>query len=146
MLRAREVSAETVGFPFAAQAAELRRWRAEDQREPEYVYLLTSYPAGELNAETFLRLKRDYWSIENGLHQRLDGAGREDVSRVRKRRNAWNLALFRRWAISVANAWMATQTNPRWATTQGFYDSMRSNRCLNAFATAFRKSTTYNSS
>jgi hypothetical protein len=140
------VSAESVGFPFVAQVAELRRWRAEEQREPEYVYLLTSYPANELSAERFLRLKRDYWSIENGFHQRLDAAGREDLSRVRKRRNAWNLALFRRWAISVASQWIAAQTNPRWATTQGFYDTMHSNRCKNAFATAFRKSTTYNSS
>ncbi len=134
-----------MGFPFAAQVAELCRWRAEDQREPERVFLITSYPASELNPASFLKLKRDYWSIENGLHQRLDGAGREDLSRVRTRNNAWVLALFRRWAISVANLWMARQPNPRWATTQGFHDAMNRNRHRDAFATLFRKSTTYDS-
>ena len=134
-----------MGFPFVAQLGELCRWRAEDQREPERVFVITSYPADELNPAAFLRLKRDYWSIENGLHQRLDGAGREDRSRVRLHNNAWVLALYRRWAVSVANVWIARQSNPRRATTQGFHDAMRHDRSRDAFATLFRKSTTYDS-
>jgi hypothetical protein len=145
-LRVREVTAETVGFPFAAQVGELCRWRAEDQAEPERVYLITSAPASELSPQALLAHKRNYWSIENGLHQRLDGAGREDTSRVRLRNNAWVLALFRRWALSVANAWIAREKNLRWATTQGFYDAMRRNRCRDALATLFRKSARYDSS
>jgi hypothetical protein len=144
-LRARPVSAETVGYPFAAQVAELCRWRAESPPEPERVYLITSFPAPELAPDRFLRLKRDYWSIENGLHQRLDGAGREDLSRVRTRAHAWSLGLFRRWAISLANAWIASQSNPRWATTQGFYDAMRRNRAQEAFRTVFRIPSGYDS-
>jgi hypothetical protein len=98
-----------------------------------------------LTPDAFLRHKRNYWSIENGLHQRLDGAGREDFSRVRTPRHAWTLALFRRWAISLANVWIAKTSNARWATTQGFHDAMRRNRCRDAFFTLFRKSTTYDS-
>lgn len=144
-LRAREVTAETLGFPFAAQVAELSRWRAEDQAEPERVYLVTSLPARELDAVALLNRKRDYWSIENGFHQRLDGAGREDLSRVRTPNNAWVLALFRRWAVTVATTWITQQRNARLATTQGFHDHMRRNRCQAAFATALRKSATYDS-
>lgn len=134
-----------MGFPFAAQLGELCRWRAEDQREPERVFVITSCPATELGAASLLTFKRDYWSIENGLHQRLDGAGREDRSRVRLRNNAWVLALFRRWAVSLANHWMAQQSNPRSATTQGFHDAMRRDRCRLAFLTLTSKSTTYDS-
>lgn len=105
------------------------------QREPERVFVITSYPDNELNAASFLTLKRDYWSIENGLHQCLDGAVPEDRSRVRLRNNAWVRALFRRCAISVANQ----------ATTQGFHDMIRRNRGRMAFFTLFRTSSHYDS-
>lgn len=132
-----------MAFPFAAQVAELCRWRLPGQKEPERVYLLTSLPASELSADALLKLKRDYWGIENGLHQRLDGAGREDFSRVRLRHNAWVLSLFRRWAVSVAAAWISRQSNPRRATTQGFFDAMRRNHAQGAFNLIRRRSPTF---
>ena len=132
-IRVRTTSGPSACFPFAAQCAELKRWRTAGQKAPEIVYLLTSFPSAELSAERCLQLKRAYWSIENGAHQRLDGAAQEDKSRVRLARHAWTLGLFRRWSISLARAWINQQPNPRLATTQGFFDAMRQNRCRRAF-------------
>ena len=81
------VCSEQVCFPYAARAAMLMQ-RADpcaDPKDDGVVFLLTSR-AG-MGAEELLRRKRDYWDIENGAHQRLDGSRlQEDKSRVRNRK------------------------------------------------------------
>ena len=47
---------------------------------------------------------RNHWRIENGLHWVLDVGFREDVSRVRDRTAARNLALLRKIALNLARA------------------------------------------
>jgi predicted transposase YbfD/YdcC len=44
---------------------------------------------------------RSHWAIENGLHWVLDVGFREDVSRVRERTAARNLALLRKIALNL---------------------------------------------
>ena len=126
-----DVTPAQAGFPHAAQAAEMKRFidrrSKKAPQEVECEYLLTSLSHSELNAEQMLRLDRDYWGIESGLHQRLDVSAMEDKSRVRTPKAAFNLALFRRAAISFAIHWMQRQTNKRLATTTGFYDAMSEN-------------------
>jgi hypothetical protein len=136
-----DVTAESVGFPHAQQAAELRRFvdrplkpNAKKQPEVELEFLLTSLAQHQLDAVSMLQVDRRYWGIENGLHLRLDGAGQEDKSRVRSRRAAFNLSLFRRAAISFAVHWIQRQPNPRLATTQGFYDEMSAKGHRKAFS------------
>lgn len=136
-----DVTPSAVGFPHALQAAELRRFidrpikpNAKKESSVEQEFLLTSLAAGELNAADMLKLDREYWGIEAGMHQRLDVSGLEDKSRVRTRTSAFTLCLFRRAANSFAVHWIQRQPNPRLATTQGFYDDMSTNGHRKAFS------------
>jgi len=99
--------------------------KKKDPKSPDdlTVYLLTS--RADLSAAEMLALKRAYWAIENGAHQRLDCSRfQEDKSRVRTRNNAHNLGLFRRAALSLARHWIDHQPNVRKATTNGFIGAM----------------------
>lgn len=109
-----------------------RKSKVELQVECEY--LLTSIPSSHLNTEQMLRLDREYWGIESGLHQRLDISAQEDKSRVRKPKAAFNLGLFRRASMSFAIHWIQIQKNKRLATTSGFYDDMRAKGARKAFS------------
>lgn len=114
-------------FPFAEQAAQLTRRiqvPGKEPKEAEREFLLTSRPAADMTAAQMLSADRNYWSIENGLHQRLDVIAGEDRSRVRHRNAALNLAVIRRAVVSLAVHWIARCAHPRQATMSGFYDFM----------------------
>lgn len=85
-----------------------------------------------MNAQQMLQADRNYWGIENGLHQRLDVIAGEDRSRVRHRNAALNLAVIRRAVVSVAVNWIKHCKNPRLATMSGFYDFMSRDNSKNA--------------
>lgn len=131
-----------VGLPYAQQAAELRRFidrpsktkRDKKKEGVEREFLLTSLTHEQLDTVEMLEWDREYWGIENGLHLRLDVSGQEDKSRVRTRTAAFNLALFRRAAISFAVHWIQRQPNKRLATTQGFFDEMGAKGRRKAFS------------
>lgn len=133
-----DITPEQASFPCAAQAAKMKRFiDRPSKKSPQKVeceYLLTSLSHSELNAEQMLKLDRDYWGIESGLHQRLDVSAMEDKSRIRTPEAAFNLSLFRRAAISFAIYWIQRQPDKRLATTTGFYDAMRANGCRKAFS------------
>jgi len=132
-----DVTPEQAGFPHAAQAAEMTRFidrRSKREEQVECEYLLTSLSRKELDAEQMLRLDRDYWGIESGLHQRLDVAAQEDKSRVRTAKAAFNLCLFRRAATSFAIHWIQRQRDKRLATTLGFYEAMDAKGARKAFS------------
>lgn len=123
-------------FPFAEQAAQLiRRIQIPGQppKEAEIEFLLTSRPASQMNTEQMLSADRQYWGIENGLHQRLDVIAGEDRSRVRIRNAALNLAVIRRAVLSVAVHWIKSCQNPRQGTLSGFYDHMSAENHKRAF-------------
>jgi predicted transposase YbfD/YdcC len=61
-------------------------------------YYISSRRAG---AKTFLGAIRGHWGIENSLHWVLDVGFDEDRSRVRTDHGPENLALRRRWAVSL---------------------------------------------
>ncbi len=102
-------------------------------KEPECEFLLTSRPPEAMDATQLLAADRDYWSIENELHQRLDVIAGEDRSRVRHRTAAFNLAVLRRAAVSVAVHWIQRCKNQRQASMSGFYDFMSSDNHKKAF-------------
>lgn len=132
-----DITPEQAGFPHAAQAAEMKRFIDRPSKREEQVeceYLLTSLPPSQLDAEQMLKLDRDYWGIESGLHQRLDVSSLEDKSRIRTPKAAFNLCLFRRAAISFAIHWIQRQRDTRLATTTGFYDAMREKGARKAFS------------
>lgn len=86
-----------------------------------------------MNAEQMLRSDRNYWGIENGLHQRLDVIAGEDRSRVQHRTAALNLAVIRRAVVTVALRWIRHCKDKRRATTSGFYDFMFAQNNKKAF-------------
>jgi predicted transposase YbfD/YdcC len=61
-------------------------------------YYISSRKAG---AKTLLGAIRGHWGIENSLHWVLDVGFDEDRSRVRTDHGPENLALLRRWAVSL---------------------------------------------
>jgi predicted transposase YbfD/YdcC len=69
-----------------------------DQTIQETRYFISSLP---LNAERFAEAAREHWGVENGLHWCLDISFREDDSRVRSGHGPENLAIIRRFALSL---------------------------------------------
>ena len=105
-----------MGFPGAQTIARLRRRiRRKGKKTTEIVYLISSLTLEELDATSFLKLKRGYWVIESRLHHALDVTLREDHSRVRHPRAAFALSLFRRVVVSFAQVWLeeCRKINPR---------------------------------
>lgn len=135
-LTAFAVHSSAVQFPFAEQAAQLTRriqLPGKPAKDAEIEFLLSSRSTAQINAEQMLRADRQYWGIENGLHQRLDVISGEDRSRVRNRNAALNLAVIRRAVVSLAVHWIARCDNPRQATMSGFYDFMSAENNKRAF-------------
>ena len=95
--------------------------------------MLTSRSKEQMSAEQMLERDRNYWGIENGLHQRLDCIAGEDRSRVRHRNAALNLAVIRRAVVSVAVRWISRCKDKRLATMSGFYDFMAAHNGRKAF-------------
>ena len=117
-LRAAAITPETAGFPFATQAARLRR--EVDGQKPETVALITSLPPAELSAARWLALNRQHWGIENGLHARLDVSRRDDQCRLRGRNAVWVHGIFARLANSLFMEWRSHQKTPHHKTTTDF--------------------------
>ena len=78
--------------------------KRKGQWSREVVYLVSSLPLAELQAQGMLSLKRGYWTIESRLHHCLDMTLREDQSRVRTPGAARVLGTLRRVVVSLANA------------------------------------------
>jgi hypothetical protein len=74
-----------MGFPHVLQLARLDRIRqlSAGRQEVETVWLITSLSPEQADAARLLELARQYWSIENGTHYRLDVSAGEDRCRVR---------------------------------------------------------------
>lgn len=131
------ISAESADFPLVAQAARLVR--ITNGKKTESVELLTSRPPQSLDALHWLKLNRQAWGIESGLHQRLDVSHFEDLSRVRKPSSMLFMGMFRRLSNSLCVHWMGKQTRSHHKTTTDFFSAMNANqhryarRCL--FAT-----------
>ncbi len=139
-IEAFDVCAEQVCFPYANKAAMLmQRTDADKDPKNDGVVFLLSSRAG-LDAGQLLDFKRQYWDIENGAHQRLDGSRlQEDKSRVRNRNAACNLGMFRRAALSLGRHWIAAQINARKATSNGFLGAMAQHKSQLAFCLALSK-------
>ena len=124
VLDCRDARPQQVGFPGVQSIARLRRRvRRKGKKTTEIVYLISSLTLEELDASGFLKLKRGYWVIESRLHHALDVTLGEDHSRVHNSKAAFALSLFRRVAVSFAQAWLEAcrKINPRSrATTRKF--------------------------
>jgi predicted transposase YbfD/YdcC len=75
-----------------------RLYEERGEFKSEVRYFISSLPA---DARQLGEAVRGHWGIENGLHWVLDMAFAEDRSRARKEHAQENLALLRRWALSL---------------------------------------------
>ena len=116
------VAAEDIGFPFAAQAAQLTRQRAG--RKNETVGLITDLATGELPPLQWLKANRQGWGIENGTHQRLDVSLNDDRCRVRSTNGLWILGMLRRLVISLFMEWRGRQAKPHFQSLTDFQAAM----------------------
>lgn len=115
-----------MGFPHVAQLARLDRIRelANGRQEVQTVWLLTSLTPEQASAERLLELARQYWSIENGTHYRLDVSSGEDRCRVQDPAAATTLGILRRAAQGEYRAWAARQRKARDSTCPAFQEKM----------------------
>ena len=60
------------------------------------------------DAETFARVVRGHWGIENRLHWRLDGVFRDDLARLRSGYGPANMAVIKHTALNLL-----TQAKPK---------------------------------
>lgn len=136
-LRSRPVTPEDVGFPFAAQAAQLTRQASG--RADETVALITNLPPRQLDAATWLQRNRQAWGIETGLHARLDVSLLEDLCRIRTPRSLWVLGMLRRLVVSLFAEWRTAHPRGRHQSLTDFHTALGENNLAPAFRFLTRK-------
>ena len=119
-------SPEQMGFPHVVQLARLDRIRElkNGRQEVETVWLITSLSAQKADPQRLLELARQYWSIENGTHHRLDVSSGEDRCRVRHPVAASVLGILRRAVLGEYRAWARRQRKARDSTCPAFLEQM----------------------
>ncbi len=125
------VTPTQMGFPHVYQVARLDRIRElkGGKQEVETVWLITSLKSAQADLARLLALARQYWSIENGTHYRLDVSAGEDQCRVRHPVAATVLGILRRAVQGEYRVWARAQSKARDRTYPTFTAKM--NRRLN---------------
>ncbi len=115
-----------MGFPHVLQLARLDRIRqlSAGRQEVETVWLMTSLSLEQANAARLLELARQYWSIENGTHYRLDVSAGEDRCRVRHPVATTVLGILRRAVQGEYRAWARRQRKAPDSTCPAFQEKM----------------------
>ncbi len=126
------MAAEDLGFPFAAQAAQLTRQHTG--RKNETVGLLTDLTPAQLPALLWLKANRQAWGIENGTHQRLDVSLNDDRCRVRNTNGLWILGMLRRLVISLFMHWRSRHPKPQHQSLTDFQSAMGEDNLAKALA------------
>ncbi len=75
-----------------------RAWTERGEEKSEVRYFISSLPA---DAKALAKAILGHWGIENGLHWVLDMYFGEDRSRARTDESAANLAVLRRWIVTL---------------------------------------------
>jgi hypothetical protein len=130
--------AERTTFPIVAQLALVERHRAA--RQPEQVILVTSRPCSQLAAADWLQANIDHWTIETGLHARLDASRHDDTCRLRRPNAVWLHGMFTRWANSLFIHWRQARPSRRHTTTTDFLAHMAADHDRRALSAVLSKS------
>jgi hypothetical protein len=120
------VTPAQMGFPHVLQLARLDRIRElkGGKQEVETVWVITSLSSEQASAARLLELARQYWSIENGLHYRLDVSAAEDRCRVHHPVAATVLGILRRAVQGEYRDWARRQRRARESTCPAFKEKM----------------------
>lgn len=116
------------------------RGKDEGKTSHEVCCYVSSLELDKARADELLALIRMYWSIEGGLHQRLDVTAGEDSSRVRNRNAIKVLGILRRSTIGIYYQWRRRRKNKRQSTLKDFHDAMNKFNNRKAFAKITSKS------
>jgi predicted transposase YbfD/YdcC len=100
--------AEKHDFPGLKAVARISSKRGKDKIVERYFLLTRRYGRDDV-----LRIVREHWTIENGLHWPLDVVLDEDLARHRKDNAPVNLAVLRRLALNIARAHPDAKTSLR---------------------------------
>jgi hypothetical protein len=103
------------------------------------VALVTSAEPSRLGAQNWLRLNRQAWDIENGLHQRLDISYNDDRCRVRHDNAIWLLGMIRRISNSLFMEWRHHKRRPDHVTTTDFQSALTEDHLRAAFRLVLNK-------
>jgi len=109
-------------------------YRKTAGRKPETVYVITSREPAAMKAQQWLLALRQYWGIENGVHQRVDASGNEDRSRVRTVNGVWIMGMFRRLAVSVYAEWRSRAPNRHRTSFHDFHNLMARHNKKHAYS------------
>ena len=125
-IKVMEITPQQMGFPHVVQLARLDRIRElrDGRQQVETVWLITSLSSAQATAERLMELARQYWSIENGTHLRLDVASGEDRCRVRHPVASTVLGVLRRAVQGEYRAWARRQGKTRESTCPAFHEKM----------------------
>jgi hypothetical protein len=88
------------------------------------VALTTSLEPSRLDATNWLRLNRDHWGIESGLHQRLDISHNDNRCRVRNDNAMLVLGMMLRLSNSLFIQWSGFKRRPDHVTTPIFQSAL----------------------
>ena len=122
---------------MAEQAALLLR--QTEGRTDELVALITSLEPSRLDATSWLRLNRDHWGIESGLHQRLDISHNDDRCRVRNDNAMLVLGMMLRLSNSLFIQWSGYKRRPDHVTTTDFQSALSEDHLRAALRLALSK-------
>jgi predicted transposase YbfD/YdcC len=93
-----------IEFPYLEQVFRIRRWSEQvktGKLSEQTIYGITSGSVEEFSAEELLRLTRNHWGIENGLHYRRDVTFKEDACRQTSKKGGRVLAVLNNLTIGV---------------------------------------------
>lgn len=108
-------TAEALGCHGARSVMEMTREKRvlrgkdEGKTSSEVCYYVSSLELDESRSDEMLGMIRMYWTIEGGLHQRLDVTAGEDSSRVKNRNAIKVLGILRRSVIGIYYQWRRRQ-------------------------------------
>lgn len=142
MLDCRPYSPEQTCFPAVAQIGKV--FRKTSGRRPETVYVTTSREPTAMNAGQWLLALRQYWGIENGVHQRVDASGNEDRSRVRTVNSVWLMGMFRRLTVSIYAEWRSRCPRRSRASLHDFHNLMARHNKKHAYSLVSSRSPSVN--
>jgi len=92
-------------WPYVAQVFRLERqvWHDHGQRKTrQVVYGLTDLSPQQASPQHLMKLLRQYWGIENGLHYRRDVTLHEDATRATVGHIGHNLAIINNLVIALS--------------------------------------------
>jgi predicted transposase YbfD/YdcC len=91
-------------WPYVAQVFRLERIRWHNRykgKTREIIYGLTSLTPHQASPKRLLKLTREYWGIENGLHYRRDVTLGDDATRMTKGQAGRNMAILNNLVLGL---------------------------------------------